>query len=414
MSRMRGYIRVRYSKINNTIFSLVFYMFKTRLLSVLNQSEIEAMLDDMGVEPAGIDIMTPKGEHRLVYAQGLDPRAANIVKQEFLSAGGEAAVSWEALNLSEEESKIVMMGTLAEYRRACKKLKMQPFDLDELANEIERSIKYYDEPRELPWHPDICQVMGILNVTPDSFYDGGEFNAVDKAVKRAVEMVKKGAAIIDIGGESTRPGSERVSLEEEKERVLPVVEKVSKKVDALISIDTYKPEIAEAAVDAGADLVNDIFGLRKEGMAEKLAELDVPVIVMHMQGTPRNMQENPQYDDVVNDISTFFLERIEHAKNAGIEDQNIILDLGIGFGKKLEHNLEIIKRLDEFNSLGYPVLLGASRKSFLKGVLNKEADERLYGSLAVAANAVEKDVAILRVHDVEETVDVVKTIEAVK
>ncbi len=389
-------------------------MFKTRVLSTFKQSEIEAMLEKMGVETAGIEIMTPKAEHRLVYAQGLDPRAANIVKQEFLSAGGEAAVSWEALNLSEEESKIVMMGTIAHYNRACKKLKMQPFDLDELANEIEKSVRYYDEPKELPWHPDSCQVMGILNVTPDSFYDGGEFNAVDEAVERAVKMDKKGADIIDIGGESTRPGSERVSLEEEKERVLPVIEKVSKKVDALISIDTYKPEIAEAAVDAGADIVNDIFGLRKEGMAEKVAELDVPVILMHMQGTPRNMQENPQYDEVVNDISKFFLERIEHAKNAGIKDQNIILDPGVGFGKKLEHNLEIIKRLDEFNSLGYPVLLGASRKSFLKGVLNKEVDERLYGSLAVAANAVEKDVAILRVHDVEETVDVVKTIEAVK
>lgn len=389
-------------------------MFKTRVLSTFKQSEIEAMLEKMGVETAGIEIMTPKAEHRLVYAQGLDPRAANIVKQEFLSAGGEAAVSWEALNLSEEESKIVMMGTIAHYNRACKKLKMQPFDLDELANEIEKSVRYYDEPKELPWHPDSCQVMGILNVTPDSFYDGGEFNAVDEAVERAVKMDKKGADIIDIGGESTRPGSERVSLEEEKERVIPVIEKVSKKVDALISIDTYKPEIAEAAVDAGADIVNDIFGLRKEGMAEKVAELDVPVILMHMQGTPRNMQENPQYDEVVNDISKFFLERIEHAKNAGIKDQNIILDPGVGFGKKLEHNLEIIKRLDEFNSLGYPVLLGASRKSFLKGVLNKEVDERLYGSLAVAANAVEKDVAILRVHDVEETVDVVKTIEAVK
>ncbi len=389
-------------------------MFKTRVLSDFNQSEVEIMMDKMGVEPAGIDIMKPKSVYRLIYAEGLDPRAANIVKQEFLSAGGEAALSWEALNLSEKESKIMMMGTLSHYRRTCKKLRMQPFDLDKLADEVQDSIRYYDEPRELPWHPDSCQVMGILNITPDSFYDGGEYDAVDKAVERAVEMEKKGADIIDIGGESTRPGSERVSLEEEKERVLPVIEEVSKKVDSLISIDTYKPEIAESAVDSGADIVNDIFGLRKEGMAEKIAELDVPVIIMHMQGTPRNMQKNPEYDDVINDISEFFVERIKHAEESGIKKENIILDPGIGFGKKLEHNLEILKRLDEFNSLGHPVLLGASRKSFLKGVLDKEVDERLYGSLAVAADAVGKDVSILRAHDVEETVDVVRTIEAVK
>ncbi len=389
-------------------------MFKTRVLSDFNQSEVEIMMDKMGVEPAGIDIMKPKSVYRLIYAEGLDPRAANIVKQEFLSAGGEAALSWEALNLSEKESKIMMMGTLSHYRRTCKKLRMQPFDLDKLADEVQDSIRYYDEPRELPWYPDSCQVMGILNITPDSFYDGGEYDAVDKAVERAVEMEKKGADIIDIGGESTRPGSERVSLEEEKERVLPVIEEVSKKVDSLISIDTYKPEIAESAVDSGADIVNDIFGLRKEGMAEKIAELDVPVIIMHMQGTPRNMQKNPEYDDVINDISEFFVERIKHAEESGIKKENIILDPGIGFGKKLEHNLEILKRLDEFNSLGHPVLLGASRKSFLKGVLDKEVDQRLYGSLAVAADAVGKDVSILRAHDVEETVDVVRTIEAVK
>ncbi|MFW6197122.1 MAG: dihydropteroate synthase, partial [Thermoplasmatota archaeon] len=347
-------------------------MFKTRVLTKFNQSEFKKMLNEMGVEPIGTNIMTPKSEYRLVYAEDLDPRAANIVKQEFLSAGGEVAVSWEALNLSEDQSRIIMMGTLAHYDRVCKKLKMQPFDLDVLAKEIQKSINYYDEPRELPWHPENCQVMGILNVTPDSFYDGGEFNAVDKAVERAVEMDKKGADIIDIGGESTRPGSERVSLEEEKERVLPVIEKASKKTDTLISIDTYKSEIAEAAVDAGADIVNDIFGLRKEGMAEKVAELDVPVIIMHMQGTPRNMQKNPRYDDVITDVSKFFLERVENAKNAGISEENIILDPGIGFGKDLEHNLEIIRRLDEFNSLGYPILLGASRKSFLKGVLDKE------------------------------------------
>ncbi|MFW5907694.1 MAG: dihydropteroate synthase [Candidatus Natronoplasma sp.] len=384
-------------------------MFETRVLSDLTKKEISGLLTRIGCDEKGVEIMTPKADHFLIYARGLDPRGANIVKQEFLSAGGETAVAWKTLNLSIDESEILMMGTRSQYQRVMEKLEEQPFDLPGLAEEIESALKSYRGSESA----QSCEVMGILNVTPDSFFDGGRYEAVESAVERGVKMEKDGADIIDIGGESTRPGSERISVEEELERVIPVIEELAPLIDTPISIDTYKPEVAEEAVEAGAEMVNDVFGLRQEGMPEAVSELGVPVVMMHMQGRPKHMQKDPTYRDVMGDISSFFLKRIEAAHEAGIKDENIIIDPGIGFGKGLEHNLEIIRRLDEFTSFGYPVLLGASRKSFLGEILGKEAEERLYGSLAVAASAVEKGASILRVHDVKETVDVVETMEAV-
>ncbi len=387
-------------------------MFETRVVSELSQKEIRDLLIDLGCDDEGIEIMAPKAEHFIIYAKNLDPRAANITKQEFLSAGGETAVAWKTLDLSIEKSEVLMMGTLAQYERVIKKLRAQPFDLEILAEEIERSVESYKN-RIYPSDGG-CEIMGILNVTPDSFFDGGRYERTEKAVERALQMEKNGADIIDIGGESTRPGSERVSIEKELERVIPVIEDLAPRIDIPLSIDTHKPEVAEEAVKAGADMINDVFGLRTEGMAKKVADLGVPVVIMHMQGRPKNMQENPSYRDVITDISTFFLQRIKEAKDAGIEDNNIIIDPGIGFGKRLEHNLEILKRLNEFTSFGYPVLLGASRKSFLGEILGKRADERLFGSLAVAASAVEKGASYLRVHDVKETRDVIKTVEAIR
>ncbi len=389
-------------------------MFQTRVLSDLTLEKIRSLLEDMGVDEKGIDIMAPKSDLLLVTAKDLDPRGANILKQEFLSAGGEVAVPWKALNLSEERSSVLMMGTPSQYERVKGKLKAQPFDLPVLADEIEEAIENYHSKSSLPWGDEGCEIMGILNVTPDSFYDGGEYERVEKAVERGVSMDERGADIIDVGGESTRPESERISVEKEIERIIPVIERLNEKTDCLISVDTYKPKVAERAVAAGADIVNDVFGLRREGMPEKIAELGVPVILMHMQGKPKTMQKDPHYDDVVDDISSYFFERIKLAKQKGIDANKIILDPGIGFGKKLHHNLEIIERLDEFKSLGHPILLGASRKSFLGNIIGKKADDRLYGSLAVAALAVDKGASILRVHDPKETKDVLETVEAVK
>ncbi len=387
-------------------------MFQTRVLSDLNQDEIRDLLDHMGVDKRGVDIMAPKSEIVLVTAKNLDPRGANILKQEFLSAGGEVAVPWGALDLSQEESRVLMMGTPRQYERVKNKLKEQPFDLSVLAEEIGEAVDNHQSGNSLPWQNDGCDVMGVLNVTPDSFYDGGEYERVERAVEKGVSMSESGADIIDIGGESTRPGSERISIKEELERIIPVIERLDERVDSLISVDTYKPEVAEKAVEAGADLINDVFGLRKDGMPEKISELEVPIVIMHMQGEPKNMQKNIHYENVIDEIYSYFDERIEIAKEKGIDEDKIIIDPGIGFGKKLSHNLEIIDRLDEFRSLGNPILLGASRKSFLGNILDKSAEDRLYGSLAVAALAVEKGVSILRVHDPMETKDVIRTIEA--
>ncbi len=389
-------------------------MFQTRVLSDISPEETRKLLKEMGCDEKGVEIMAPKGEMILISAKGLDPRGANILKQEFLSSGGEVAVPWEALDLSEDESDVLMMGTPSQYERVKKKLQNQPFQLPKLAEEIDETIQNYYNTPSLPWDNDGCEIMGVLNVTPDSFYDGGEYNRVDEAVEKGISMAEEGADIIDIGGESTRPGSKRISVEEELDRILPVIEELDRRLDVLISVDTYKPEVAEKSVEAGADIINDVFGLRKEGMAEKIGELDVPIIIMHMQGTPENMQNSPEYENVIDDIVSYFYERIKFAKKHEINEENIILDPGIGFGKSLDHNLEIIRRLDEFCSLGYPILLGASRKSFLGKILNKEAEDRLYGSLAVSSLAVQKGASILRVHDVVENKDVVQTVEALE
>ncbi len=386
-------------------------MFETRVLSL---KHVGQELNRIGCDPRGVEIMSPKGEYRLIRAAGLDPRGANILKQEFLAAGAEAAVSWGTLSLSEEKSEVIMMGTISQYRRVLKKLEEQPFALPSLSEEVRKALESFDEPREPPVPGDGTRVMGILNVTPDSFYDGSRYSDEDDAVKRALAMVEQGADIIDVGGESTRPGSERLSFEEEIERVVPVIERVTEKRDVCISVDTHNSTVAEKAVDAGASMINDVFGLRKEGLLETAASCDVPVVIMHMQGTPETMQKNPRYDDVIGEIYGFLKERATKAEDAGVSPNDIIIDPGIGFGKTLKHNLEIISRLEEFNSMGYPVLLGASRKSFLGEILGTEAEERLYGSLGIAAVAVQKKVGILRVHDVRETVDVVKAVSSLR
>ncbi len=390
-------------------------MFETRVLSRSCRIDIYRELREMGCQERGVEIMAPKAVHRLVYARGLDPRAANIVKQEFLASGGEAAVPWKSLDLSHGESEIMMMGTLPEFHRTLVKLREQPFKLPILAQEIETALNNFDSLPEPPWggRPG-TQIMGILNVTPDSFYDGGCWDGKDGAVARGLEMVEQGADIIDIGGESTRPGSKGVTEKEELERVIPVIRELGSSVDIPLSIDTHKPEVARAAVEAGASVVNDVYGLRDQDMLKTVAELDVPVVIMHMQGTPENMQKEPRYDHVVREVYSFLLERTESAVEAGVRPENIVIDPGIGFGKGIEHNLELIDRIDEFRSMGFPVLLGASRKSMFAHILGKEARDRLYGSLAVAAIAADRGVSVLRVHDVAETSDVVRTLEALK
>jgi len=257
-----------------------------------------------------------------------------------------------------------------------------------------------------------CHVMGILNVTPDSFYDGGwHFDSVNTQ-KRIEDMIAEGAEIIDIGGESTRPGSKPVSVKEELERVIPAIEFIKSISDIPISIDTQKAEVARKAVEAGACVVNDVGGLQNNDMISLIAELQIPVIIMHMQGTPENMQKNPQYANTVQDIKNWLEERINAAEIAGIKRSNIIVDPGIGFGKNLKHNLEILGGLSELKNMAGGVLLGASRKSFIGFLTGAEDSDRLTGSLASAMIGATEGVDLVRVHDVKETRRAIDAINA--
>ena len=255
-------------------------------------------------------------------------------------------------------------------------------------------------------------IMGILNVTPDSFSDGNLYLDVDKAVEHAKQIVDDGADIIDVGGESTRPGSKTISEDEELKRVTPVIKRLVKEINVLISIDTYKPKVAEECLKLGANLVNDITGLRNNEMIEAVAKYNVPVVVMHMKGMPKNMQENPTYTDVVKEIKEFFVDRIDKAKSSGIK--NIIIDPGIGFGKTTEHNLQILKRLGEFKDLDRPILIGPSRKSFIGNVTGLPVNGRLEGTLAAISVAVMNGANIVRVHDVKECKRAVQIADAIK
>jgi dihydropteroate synthase len=257
------------------------------------------------------------------------------------------------------------------------------------------------------------QVMGILNVTPDSFSDGGQFIAPDAALIQAKQMVADGAAIIDVGGESTRPGADIISIEEEISRVVPVIEAIQAEIDIPISIDTSKPEVMRAAIDAGVGLINDVQALQVDGALQAAVELDVPVCLMHAQGTPQTMQDNPQYDAVVSEVTKFLVERVAVCEQAGISRDKLIIDPGFGFGKRAKHNLLLMKHLDVLVQQGLPVLIGVSRKSMISKLLNVSIEERLAASLALSALAVWQGVKIIRSHDVRETVHAIMMINHV-
>ena len=257
-------------------------------------------------------------------------------------------------------------------------------------------------------------MMGILNVTPDSFFDGGLWVDQDRALRQAVEMAEAGADIIDIGGESTRPGSLKVNVQQELDRVISLIEIVVAETGLPVSIDTSKPEIMQAAVLAGASMINDVFALRLEGALETAAKLDVPVCLMHMLGRPGDMQNDPKYTDVVGEVSNFLLARANCCELAGIPKQNIIIDPGFGFGKNLRHNIELFKAIPVLVATGYPVLVGLSRKTMLGQLSGKAVDHRLPASLSAALLAAQAGAAIIRVHDVDETVDALKIASALQ
>ncbi|WP_339476578.1 dihydropteroate synthase [Pseudomonas sp. RL_5y_Pfl2_69] len=256
-------------------------------------------------------------------------------------------------------------------------------------------------------------VMGILNVTPDSFSDGGRFAAVDAALRHTQAMVEAGATLIDVGGESTRPGAPVVSSQEELDRVAPVVERISRELDVIISVDTSAPIVMTEVARLGAGLINDVRSLRREGALQAAAATGLPVCLMHMLGEPGDMQDNPHYEDLVGEVSAFLADSMARCAAAGIGPERIVLDPGFGFAKTLQHNLSLFKHMEALHALGRPLLVGVSRKSMVGQTLNRPVAERLFGSLALAALAMTKGARILRVHDVAETVDVVRMIAAV-
>ena len=265
--------------------------------------------------------------------------------------------------------------------------------------------------RSLEWASPV--VMGVVNITPDSFSDGGRYLDPDQALARALAIEAEGAAIIDLGGESTRPGAAPVTAQEELQRVLPLLERLRPRTRAILSIDTSKPEVMRAAAAAGADLINDVYALRAPGALEAAAESGCAVCLMHMQGEPRTMQRSPHYSDVVSEVRAFLAERLEACRRVGIADERIVLDPGFGFGKTLEHNLTLLRRLNEVRVEGLPLLAGLSRKASIGTLTGKPPGERVYGSVAAALIAAQSGANILRVHDVAATVDALKVLEAV-
>ncbi len=258
------------------------------------------------------------------------------------------------------------------------------------------------------------RVMGIINTTPDSFSDGGSFDTTEKAFQHAQQMIGDGVDILDVGGESTRPGSQYVDQAQELERTIPLIKAIREISDIPISIDTNKPGVMQKAIDAGANIINSIDALRQENALAVAAELGVPVCLMHMQGTPENMQKEPHYNDVVAEVKVFLQQRIDAALTAGIDRSNIIVDPGFGFGKTLQHNLHLLSSLTSFQSLDVSLLVGLSRKRMIGTILDKPVDQRVYGSISSAVIAVMQGADIVRVHDVAETVDAIKMVKALK
>lgn len=380
-----------------------------RVLVIKNRRDAEAAISRIGSDKTGASIMGPKALFRVISISGVDWRAANLIKQDMLARGGDAAVPWDVQEKRPKETEILLMGTAKQFKSLIGNLRLQPYGMKAIGADLKTALDAYETAA-----PEKTKIMGILNVTPNSFSDGGKFADKDSAVARAIQMAKDGADIIDIGGESTRPGAEPVSVDEELKRVIPVIEEIVCEVDLPISIDTMKADVAEAAIEAGAAMINDVSAMRFDpAMAGVAAKSGGPVVLMHMKGTPRDMQDNPEYDSLMGEIISFLDERALAAIEAGVAPENIIVDPGIGFGKTLDHNLEILRRLPELKSLGYPILVGASRKAFIGAILGTEPDDRIEGTVAAVTAAVMNGASIVRVHDVKEMARAARVADAI-
>lgn len=399
------------------------HRFGARVLEGDSLAEIAREIERTESDPEGVGIMTRKGRTFPVRLSGVPLKAAPLLKQELLSVGGDAAHARGVADHSVETSAVVLLATWGQYRRLLPKLRRQPFRLKELADEVDRALRAYvahgartvagahrtivlgDRPR----------VMGILNVTPDSFSDGGQFLDPARAARAAEAMAAEGADLIDIGGESTRPRATPVAPETEWERIAPVLDALRGRLSVPISVDTRHAEVAARAVEAGADFINDVEGLRSEAMRSTVARTGAGVVVMHMRGTPATMQENLEYADLRAEVYAALAEATEAARRAGVAPEKILVDPGLGFGKSAEQSLELLSHIGEFRCLGYPVVVGASRKSFLGWVVGTQDPlERLEAGIAAAVLAAERGAALIRTHDVQPTVRALKLVAAAR
>jgi len=374
--------------------------------SIKTLSDAEKAMKTVGVYNDVQEVMAEKTIFQVLEIDDVSSAAANIIKQVAISRGSDAVVNQNVIVNNVEKSTVLLPGTVRELKLISEELKKQPFGLPEVGDKIFQILRA-DKPL------GEFSIMGVLNVTPDSFSDGGDYFSEKNASGRFEEIKKEGADIIDVGAESSRPGSARLDVQEELnrlERVFPLFKKTS----IAISIDTYKSRVAEVALSKGATIVNDISALRMDKeMIDVLRNYDSKVVLMHMKGLPETMQQEPYYDDVMIEIGEFFEERIEFCLSNGIGEDKIILDPGIGFGKRQVDNLIILSKLEEFTSYGFPILIGTSRKSFIGRITGGQATERLDGSLASAIYSYLKGASIFRVHDVRQTRNALSVISTI-
>jgi len=367
----------------------------------------EAALKALNVESGGVGIMAKKMELLYFFIKDLKTPAANILKQDALSIGAELAVPSGVILCEQPTYDCILIGTRKHMETLSRKELAQPFGLKAVARELKRflSIKNHQ-----------TQLMGVINVNDDSFFEGSRFVAED-AINKIKKMIEEGAHIIDIGAVSSRPNAVVVSEEEELSRIKPICDVIaSQKLHekAVFSVDSYTPSVVEYALESGFKIINDITGASDESIIKLAVKHDAKLCMMHMQGTPQTMQSNPSYDDVMVETSQFFEERIERCEVLGMQRKNIILDVGLGFGKTLEHNITLIKNMGHFKVFGCEVLVGASRKSMIDKIISTPVEERLAGTLAIHLKAVENGASIVRCHDVKEHVQALAVVEALK
>ncbi|EHM10303.1 dihydropteroate synthase [Thermanaerovibrio velox DSM 12556] len=395
-------------------------------LELTDDTELAERLASIGADMRSLPFFSKKKQVLCLGFKDLDFRAANAIKQEMLARGGDAVVHRGAICGSVDRSSVIILGTLGQLQSLAEKLNLMPyFGLQEVRDSLIKALRGMGIRRwSLPLPGgrtlemgDHTKVMGIINLTPDSFFEASRSNGVERCLKTAEEMLSHGADVLDLGAESTRPGSDPVSPEEELERLINPLRAIRHRFpEAVISVDTYKSTTAAACAEEGADIINDISGLTFDPqMAGTVAKSQCALVLMHIKGRPKDMQKDPSYQDLFGEIIDFFESQIDHAKKAGIEEDRIILDPGIGFGKKPSHNLEILRHTEAFSTLGRPLLIGASRKSTI-GLATGAEDpaERLEGTLAVTALCAMKGVPLVRVHDVKENVKTIKMINSIR